>query len=462
MLQGKDKNMNQDDFFENETLGTAFLFIPMDLDHETAEQKMGCETFREELEKGDAWKLKDDKDSNRYIYRYITDKMDLGNKADCLYLHYCLADEAARKRGWGEAGRLYRIKDTDIRFQIQTVHLFTFKTEIKIAAIQLEFAKDAPLYIAEGLYYLKKVHQEMLIPDAQMEETETILEAVRGLFPPCLKEKLRFFPYLNEGMERANTMSLAFEPEREKWKEHLYFLKNAYRTEGFFYNEWMDQENETLFTSGDYVWGVTGENLACLVLQKTEHVTKRFQKRFQEEYLLIYILLLHRKFDLYKILTDFGIGEQNDLQTLKSYQKHLNIYRTDYEYERITEVPQYHNLYKKIEERMELTALFDDVMEPVSELSSMQMEWAEEVRAEQEGKMERALAALSFLAIFSALIDGCDYLQTLIEDFMGEGHLNIIVPLHVLCSFIILFVGMRALMNFRGVIFKKGKKNNSK
>ena len=49
MLQGKDKNMNQDDFFENETLGTAFLFIPMDLDHETAEQKMGCETFREEL-----------------------------------------------------------------------------------------------------------------------------------------------------------------------------------------------------------------------------------------------------------------------------------------------------------------------------------------------------------------------------------------------------------------------------
>ena len=63
------------------------------------------------------------------------------------------------------------------------MHLFTFKTERKIAAIQLEFAKDAPLYIAEGLYYLKKVHQEMLIPDAQMEETETILEAVRGLFP---------------------------------------------------------------------------------------------------------------------------------------------------------------------------------------------------------------------------------------------------------------------------------------
>ena len=33
VLQGKDKNINQYDFFENETLGTAFLIIPMDLDH---------------------------------------------------------------------------------------------------------------------------------------------------------------------------------------------------------------------------------------------------------------------------------------------------------------------------------------------------------------------------------------------------------------------------------------------
>ena len=134
-------------------------------------------------------------------------------------------------------------------------------------------------------------------------------------------------------------------------------------------------------------------------------------KEILEEYLLTYIILLHRKFDLYKILTDFGIGEQNDLQTLKAYQKQLNSYQTDYAYERITEVPQYHRLYKKMEEKMELAELFADVMEPVSELSSLRMEKAEEDRGKQERKMEWALAILSILTVFSALIDCVDYLE---------------------------------------------------
>lgn len=145
-------------------------------------------------------------------------------------------------------------------------------------------------------------------------------------------------------------------------------------------------------------------------LEKKDHVKQRFAQRFQEEYLLTYIILLHRKFDLYKILTDFGIGEQNDLQTLKAYQKQLNSYQTDYAYERITEVPQYHRLYKRIEEKMELAELFADVMEPVSELSSLRMEKAEEDRGKQERKMEWVLAILSILTVFSALIDCVDYL----------------------------------------------------
>ena len=203
MLQGKDKNMNQDDFFENETLGNGISFIPMDLDHETAEQKIGCETFREELEKGDAWKLKDDKDSNRYIYRYITDKMDLEIKADCLYLTIASQMGQPEKRGWGEAGRLYRIKDTDIRFQIQTVHLFTFKTEIKIAAIQLEFLPGCSALYCRRPVLPEKVHQEMLIRMLRWKKQKLFWKQSADSFPPCLKEKLRFFPYLNEGMERS-------------------------------------------------------------------------------------------------------------------------------------------------------------------------------------------------------------------------------------------------------------------
>ena len=171
---------------------------------------------------------------------------------------------------------------------------------MNIAAVQITFAEDEPGYIAEGLYYLKKVQRAQLAgigqdagksagndaetgvneaPRAKAEtadkaekmvnpEPETLLEAIRGLFAPALQEKLRFFPYLNEGTERANTMSLACEPEGGNWKKDLYFLKNGYRANGFSYREEMDTEDETLFTSDDYVWGITGENLACLILKK--------------------------------------------------------------------------------------------------------------------------------------------------------------------------------------------------
>ncbi len=45
---------------------------------------------------------------------------------------------------------------------------------------------------------------------------------------------------------------------------------------------------------------------------------------------------------------------------------------------------------------------------------------------------------------------------------MGEGHLNIIVPLHVLCSFIILFVGDKSADEFqRSYIQKKKKKRTT-
>ena len=407
--------MNQEEI--QKASSTAFLFVPMDLEGTGNAEEY--DHFQKDLETSGFWILEDDQDKNRYIYRYITDKMDVSRKEECLYLHYHLREEECRKRAWGTDGCVYRIPSADIRFRISAVHLFAFRTRVSIAAVQVIFEKNDPKHVATGLYYLKKLQRVKLLRDTDEEENEqaeTLFDAVKGLFHSQMTGKLRFFPYLNEGTERANTMSLAYAVDGNDEKEDLYFLKNAYRTKGFVYNSNLDTEDENLFISDDYIWGITGENLACIILKRSEHIQNRFCHRFQDEYLLTYILLLHRKFYLYKILTDFGIGEQNDLQTLKAYQKCLNSYQTDYAYERITEVPQYHRLYKKLEEKMELAELFADVMEPVSELSSLRMEKAEADRSEQDEKMEKALAGLSFLAVFSALIDCSDYLEVVAGD----------------------------------------------
>lgn len=440
----------------SDTPGMAFLFIPMDLAYSD------YDSFQNDLDGSGRWILEDDRDKNRYIYRYITDKMDPGKKDECLYLHYRLAEAECENRGWGKAGTVFRIPEEDIRFRIGAVHLYAFRTKVSILAVQIRFAEDDAKYVAAGLYYLKKVQRAALERDGAVpgdSPAETILEAAKGLFSGPTAGALRYFPYLNEGTERANAMSLAYAPEGADWREELHFLKNGYRTEGFAYSSRLEVEDENLITSDDYVWGVTGENLACLILERTDHTLHRLYERFQEEYLLTYILLLHRKFDLYKILTDFGIGEQNDLQTLKAYQKLLNSYQTDYAYERITEVPQYHRLYKKIEEKMELAELFADVMEPVSELSSLRMEKAEADRDEQERKMERALAVLSFLAVFSALIDCVDYLSVVAGNLPVLFHLawseKTLAAIQFLFSFAILVIAFWAL---KGILWKRHKR----
>lgn len=50
--------------------------------------------------------------------------------------------------------------DDKIRFKISGIHLFCFKTLVSVAAIQLSFESSDPLYVATGLYYLKKPKRE--------------------------------------------------------------------------------------------------------------------------------------------------------------------------------------------------------------------------------------------------------------------------------------------------------------
>lgn len=61
---------------------------------------------------------------------------------------------------------------------------------MSILAIQISFLKNDPGYIANGLYYLKKVQRARLIPagaeDGDPEQKKTILEAVKELFGDSL------------------------------------------------------------------------------------------------------------------------------------------------------------------------------------------------------------------------------------------------------------------------------------
>lgn len=96
-----------------------------------------------------------------------------------------------------------------------------------------------------------------------------------------------------------------------------------------------------------------------------------------------------------------------------------------------------HRLYKYLEKKMDLDALFADVMEPISSLSELRQEKAEEELSKKNGEIEKALGLLSLLTVFSALIDCYSYIEVIRSDLMNFKNISPMSYIHLLFSLII-------------------------
>lgn len=416
----------------------SYIFIPISLKG----RLLSFSQLQQQLPHEKYWEIT--KDEILYLYRYITDKMDISRPDDCVYFHMKLSGSALEEAGLGANGKEYSIHPRDeylfddhIDFKITNIHLFVFRSLICVAAIQVSFVDNDPLYMATGLYYLKKPNRDH-IWIGENDTQKTVQGVLYELLPIQIQSSASFFFYLNSGMERSNTMSLTFHHEGSSVEKELYYLKNCYRASGFEYTDGQRKEDERLITSDDYEWGVTNENLACVITRKTRHIENAFIKHFCAQYLFMYVFLLHRKYDLYRILTDIGVGEQRDLGALKHYKELLFEYQADYSFVRITEVPQYHRLYKKIEEKMELDALFSDAMEPVTSLTQLRQEKSEEEQSKKNNEIESALGLLSVLTVFSALIDCYSYIEAIRLEMEDVSHVSPMSYVHLGFSILII------------------------
>ena len=119
----------------------------------------------------------------------------------------------------------------------------------------------------------------------------------------------------------------------------------------------------------------------------------------------MYVLLLHQKYELYNLLTRIGVGRYNDLEKLEEYRKELFEFETDFVFSRITEVPQYQDLYDKISAAFALKDMYADVREPLISLSEERRQESDKKQKAQDERMNRTLAVLSAITLISAFTD---------------------------------------------------------
>lgn len=432
----------------------SYVFLPFS--YHNREQFLALAEY---YEQSGSWNLQHDE--IRYLFRFVAEKMDSTRRDDCRCFHYTLSPEARLNKGFADVDSWYvterhSFNDQEIRFrfQIPDLELFCFSTGVCILLFKLHFAVNDPYYIASAQYYLKKVSRERITVeddgadgltengDARPAGTEggqakrtagqaereggwTILGLAKNLMKESsLKFGADFFFYAFENTERANMLTCLEVEPKEDYSNELFFLRRCY-TDGFQYvKDSKAEEQEVFRTSRDILWGVSPEAAICLTMpdgsKRKEFFTDTFYVNFSRQYLYMYVLLLHRKYTLYMLLTKIGVGMYNDIDRLEAYRNELYEFETDFVFSRVTEVQQYQMLYDHLEKVHYLKKLYEDVREPLVSLSEVRRQEFEKKEKERDDTTNYVLIVLAFFGIFSALIDSFDFFKSFLGKFMSD------------------------------------------
>ena len=409
----------------------SYIFIPF-----RYKENQNTKSIFTALELDRQWQRADDK--IKYMLKYVADKIENKESGKSRCAHFVLTDQAMESYGFaGEKNTFYTEKhllngiETDYAFEIAGVQIYYFSTSVSLLIFKLHFEKTPGasgslssqelLRISSAQYYLKKVSREHIHQCGKKGIRETtLLELAQMLIKPLgLDGGLDFFFYANRGTERANLLTYLEADFSDSFQRELFYLRRCYREDYLYHPDERQDEREIYTASENIIWGLSPEAAVCIVCPEKggeEFLHTRFFNNFKNQYLFMYVLLLHQKYVLYLFQTMIDAELYEDFDVLEEYRKKLYKFETDFVYSRVTEVPQYQNLYDRMSDAFALRDMYEDVREPLLALSEVRRAELEKQQKIRENKMNQALFILSLMGAFSAVVDS----SQIIEKFFGE------------------------------------------
>ena len=419
----------------------SYIFIPF-----RYKEKTDTKSILNALEFDRQWRRVDDK--IKYMLKYVADKIENKESGKSRCAHFVLTDEAMELYGLaGEKNAFYTEKhllngiETAYAFEITGVQIYYFSTSVSLLIFQLHFKSTSGvsgslpsqelLRISSAQYYLKKVSHEHIHQCGEKgTKRTTLLGLAQMLIEPLgLDGRLDFFFYANQGTERAYLLTYLEAYFSDGFQRELFYLRRCYREDYLYHPDEKQDEREIYTASENIVWGFSPEAAVCIVCPEKggeEFLRTRFYKNFNKQYLFMYILLLHQKYVLYLFQTMIDAEMYEDLEILEEYRKKLYKFETDFVYSRVTEVPQYQNLYDRMTDAFALRDMYEDVREPLLSLAEVRRAELEKQQKKRDDKMNSALFVLSLMGAFSALSDIRDVVDSFFGKFLDETMIEII------------------------------------
>ncbi len=383
---------------------TSYLFLPFSYAH-----AKDFVDINKAFGNNSCWDIY--QDEIKYLLKYVAEKFDSRNKADCKCYHYQLNDFGRQIYGLGSEDDMFCIKGDDFehRFRILSVHVYCFSSTVGIISVRVNFDSNDPLYITNAQYHLKKISRTKIFSDNAEDSSFTLFDVAHDMLD-MLKgiTEYDFFCYASEGTERANFLTLVDLPAKDSYEEELYYLRRCY-SRNFDPTPEDDFEDITFRSVNNITWGISSEASVCIIStekDKSGFLEREFYKNFNRQYMLMYIILLHQKYTLYTLMTKIGTGSSNDMNTLEEYRHNLYEFETDFVFACVTEVPQYQKVYELTYKAFSLEKMYEDVREPIRALSEIRMAAAKKEQRKRDSRLNTSIMLLSLLSIFSAIADG--------------------------------------------------------
>ena len=426
-------------------------------------------------------------DVRKYFLNYVLKKLRKTEESDwrnCVIFSLCERERLAHKKkqkdiadvDWlpilkkqstnfkfaiGDALRLEPQKSLSSEYHafdltLESARIAFFKTQIGIASFGVNVNSSDPFDIAEAEFLLKQSIERFSADSSWQVQFE--FNGTRGTFDQLSRQMMEGLGVKDDCLQfsffsptpRSNLLSLIAVDEvggtdsagdkKSYFERIFYYLRNGYGR-GFMYDE-NDFKSRNIGPE-NIRWGVSNEVTCCLVSPDLHpegrgFIANSFSKRFRQEYYFMYIWLLHQKYELYSLLTDVsaqrfkGMKEKARRALLDGYKRNFAEFETEYVFARVTDVPEYQDLYEILQEKFALQKMYDDVRDP--------LEMLDEVVQIEESRRERTmtwlLSGLALFGVFSAYIDSYDF----IGKFFGvdpEGQVAEVRVWQTLCIFVI-------------------------
>lgn len=386
---------------ENNNLNTSIFFVPI--------YNKSIEKTIKTLENNEKWSVIEKKElTTNYLLKYV-DRLTTDENLFISFKYNVLEKEKVsfQMSEYTDGGTEVVNKKYEEKVSVSDIRVSVFGTGIAFAELQVSYNGLTPDEICDFVYTFKKIYKHDDIDEGKKSFLGIISEALPKDSVPF------FYNSVNHGKNAFKNECIGFHTLRFfedeindiELKELLFRLRRGYGTR-FKYEECQGQYDFEYNPSTFDFWSGSQEGLVNIIRVNEGNIfyDKYKYLQFIRDYRFMYLMLLNQRFSAIRYIEEVATG---DFDTIRDVNERIVRLKTVYSFRVVSNDFIYQNLYIRIYRLLDIDNILDDLSENEQQVEMYRAKSHEKA----EKQTNKLLIAISFLSVFSFLIDASSYLE---------------------------------------------------